>query len=103
VTHAMLKPAGRAAQESGPDLVHANLRVNIPKFVHVMPGQSDSASPAFGHEVSIGAVQCPFVASSSEYPAFRRDHWAVGRPSLRVKFLPLSQPLGASSHASCRP
>jgi hypothetical protein len=29
--------------------------------------------PAFGHEVSIDAVQCLLVPRSSEYPAFRRD------------------------------
>jgi hypothetical protein len=48
-------------------------------------------------------LQRLLVPKSSEHPAFRRDHWAVGRPSLRIKFLPLSQPSGESSHASCRP
>jgi hypothetical protein len=34
---------------------------------------------AFGHqvEVLVGAVQRPPVPKSSEYPAFRRDHWPV--------------------------
>jgi hypothetical protein len=41
----------------------------------------------------IAAVQCPLVPRSSEYSAFRRDHWAAGRPSLRVKF---RYPRGAS-------
>ena len=46
------------------------------------------------------------VARSSEYPAFRRDHWAVGRPSVRKFCLPANrwgQPVGESSHVSCRP
>ena len=28
-------------------------------------------------------VQRPPVPRSSEYPAFRRDHWGMGRPSVR--------------------
>src|SRR5260370_27661693 len=43
---------------------------------------------------------------SSECPAFRRDHWAVGRPSVRKFCLPLDrsgQPAGELSHSSCRP
>jgi hypothetical protein len=46
------------------------------------------------------------VPSSSEYPAFRRDHWAVGRPSVRVTWLPshrFGQAVGESSHVSWRP
>jgi hypothetical protein len=46
------------------------------------------------------------VPKSSEYPAFRRDHCAVGRPSVRVTCLPFNrcgQPVGESSHVSCRP
>ena len=30
-----------------------------------------------------GVVQHLPVPSSSEYPAFRRAHWAMGRPSVR--------------------
>src|ERR1039457_5574557 len=55
---------------------------------------------------NLGAVQRLPVPRSSEYPAFRRDHWAVGRPSVRVTCLPLNrcgQPVGESSHVSCRP
>jgi len=54
----------------------------------------------------VGAVQHLPVPRSSEYPTFRRDHWAVGRPSVRVTCVPLNrcgQPVGESSHVSCRP
>ena len=42
---------------------------------------------------------------SSEYPAFRRDHWEVGRPLVRSVSMmsPCGQPVGESSHVSCRP
>lgn len=46
------------------------------------------------------------VPRSSEYPALTRDHWAVGRPSVRKFCLPAKlwgQPAGESSHFSCRP
>ena len=47
------------------------------------------------------------VPRSSEYPAFRRDHWAMGRPLVRSWLASAShccgQPVGESSHASCRP
>ena len=52
-----------------------------------------------------GPVQRLPVPSSSEYPAFRRDHWAVGRPSVRVTWLPFhlfGQAVGESSHVSWR-
>jgi len=63
---------------------------------------------AFGREVEVlvGAVQRLPVPRSSECPAFRRDHWAVGRPSVRIWSLPFNrcgQPAGESSHISCRP
>jgi len=63
---------------------------------------------AFGHEIEVlvGAVQRLPVPRLSEYPAFRRDHWAVGRPSVRKFCLPSNrcgQPVGESSHVSCRP
>jgi hypothetical protein len=51
-------------------------------------------------------IQRPPVPRSSERSAFRRGHWAVGRPSVRVTCLPLSccgQPVGESSQVSCRP
>jgi hypothetical protein len=51
------------------------------------------------------SVQRLPVPKSSEYPDFRRDHWAVGRPSVRVTCLPFNrcgQPVGESSHVSCR-
>ena len=42
---------------------------------------------------------------SSEYPAFTRGHWEVGRPLVRsVSMLSdCGQPGGESSHVSCRP
>src|SRR5262245_65452412 len=56
-----------------------------------------------GGRAEVSALPLP---RSSECPAFRRDHWAVGRPSVRVTCLPLNrcgQPVGESSHVSCRP
>src|SRR5262245_49979097 len=50
--------------------------------------------------------QRPPVPRSSECPAFRRDHWEVGRPSVRMRCLPshhCGQPGGESSHVSFRP
>src|SRR5580700_5104805 len=44
---------------------------------------------------------------SSENPAFRRGHWAIGRPLVRSWLASASHccgpPVGESSHASCRP
>ncbi len=50
-------------------------------------------TPALRHkvEVLVGGVQRLPVPRSSEYPAFRRDHWAVGRPSVRIACLPLNR------------
>ena len=53
-----------------------------------------------------GAVQRLPVPRSSAYPACRRDHWAMGRPSVRYGCAPFArrgQPVGESSHVSCRP
>jgi hypothetical protein len=62
---------------------------------------------AFGHEVEVlvGALQRLPVPRSSEYPAFSRDHWAVGRPLVRSVSImsPCGQAVGESSHVSCRP
>lgn len=33
-----------------------------------------------GVQYLVGAVQRLPLPRSSEYPAFRRDHWAMGRP-----------------------
>jgi Tannase and feruloyl esterase len=68
----------------------------------ICTGTTDPGSVA----VVDGPVQRLPVPSSSEYPAFRRDHWAVGRPSVRVTWLPFhrfGQAVGESSHVSCRP
>jgi hypothetical protein len=46
------------------------------------------------------------VPKSSECPAFRRGHWARGRPSARIVSVPsggCGQPGGESSNRSCRP
>jgi len=53
-----------------------------------------------------GAGQRLPVPRSSAYPACRRDHWAMGRPSVRYGCSPCArrgQPRGESSHVSCRP
>src|SRR6516225_11051207 len=39
-------------------------------------------------EEMVGAVQRPPVPKSSECPAFRRDRWAMGRPSVPLLTLP---------------
>ena len=46
-------------------------------------GNSFSADRAGKVEDVAGAVQRLPVPRSSEYPAFRRGHWAMGRPSVR--------------------
>ena len=46
------------------------------------------------------------VPRSSEYPAFTRGHWTMGRPLVRYGCMPFAscgQPAGESSHRSCRP
>jgi hypothetical protein len=67
-------------------------------------------------EVLVGTVQRLAVPRSSEYPAFRRD-WGMGRPPghidtggqsgapplVRVMEHCCGQPVGESSHVSCRP
>ena len=54
----------------------------------------------------LGVVQHLPVPRSSEYPALRRGHWTMGRPSVRQLCSPFGrcgQPVGESSHLSCRP
>ena len=52
-----------------------------------------------------GQAQRVLVPRSSEYPAFRRDHWQVGRPLVRSVSMmsPCGQSVGESSHVSWRP
>ena len=53
-----------------------------------------------------GAVQRVPVPRLSEYPALRRGHWTMGRPSVRYECSSSGhrgQPVGESSHVSCRP
>ena len=54
----------------------------------------------FPIEVLVGAVQLLSVPRSSEYPAFRRDRWEVGRPLVRSVSImsACGQPVGESSH-----
>ena len=68
--------------------------------------QSKRRTVAISFAVVDGPLQRLPVPRSSEYPALRRDHWAVGRPSVRKFCLPSNrcgQPAGESSHVSCRP
>jgi hypothetical protein len=78
------------------------------EHAHARPLTGVGDTPVPVSEAIVGywpAVQRGAVARSSEYPAFRRDHWDVGRPLVRsVSILsPCGQPVGESSHVSCRP
>jgi hypothetical protein len=66
------------------------------------------AVATLGHLLALlVSPQRPAVPRSSERPAASRDHWAVGRPSVR-NWSPVfaqccGQPAGESSQVSCRP
>src|ERR1700730_7332561 len=62
---------------------------------------------SFLQACGVVAVAAALVPRSSERPAASRDHWAVGRPSVRncapVFAQCCGQPAGESSWVSCRP
>ena len=68
-------------------------------------GHAGSGPAERSSDITVVAQRLP-APRSSKYPALRRDHWAVGRPSVRKACLPskrCGQPAGESSHFSCRP
>jgi hypothetical protein len=96
------KPQENNAFKSFEDLRHETAVMSVAR------GHRRTDPAAIGSEdvPSIGGrVQRVPVPRSSEYPALRRDHWEVGRPLVRrVSMIsPCGQPVGESSHFSCRP
>ena len=67
---------------------------------------SEPAPQAASARRTVGAIQRRPGPRSSENPAFRRAHWALGRPSVRICSLPFhrcGQPDGEFSHIPCLP
>ena len=90
----------RGATRVAPCVCRSGTRSCIPFFHVAQTGRAIAGRGTRGR-----SAQRPAVPRSSERPAARRDHWAVGRPLVRSsRFATVcGQPGGESSHGSWRP